>query len=762
MGRRQVLPIDGGSSEDRPPLRQRAELQLASRLHLEQAEQQASSPAEFKALLHELQVHQIELEMQNDELHQTLAELDNAKSRFENFYDYAPVGYCSVSSTGQIDQANLTTASMLGVSRDALQGQLITNFIAPDDQDVFYLFRKRLETIIPKVSSCELRLTRADGSKFWTHLVALAESDEDASNALRLVISDITERKRAEERLHLAASVFDHSCDGIVVTDAQGNVTEVNPAFTSITGYSREEMLGSNMRILQSGLQDSAFFANMWEELFRAGVWRGEIWNRRKGGEVYPELLDISVVPRGNGEQKYYVGIFSDITRFKAHEIQLEKLAHFDALTGLPNRLLTTDRLQQAMANARRTEQGLAVVFIDLDSFKDINDQHGHTAGDQVLIAAARHMQKELREGDTLARLGGDEFVAILVNMGDLETSTPLLDRLVAAAAQTTVFDGQMLKVTASLGVTWYPQEQEVVADQLIRQADQAMYRAKVAGKNRYQVFDAVEDKSIRGWHEDLEHIEHALHQGEFVLHYQPKVNLRNGQIVGVEALIRWEHPKKGLLAPAAFLPAVNEHAMAIDIGEWVIDTALGQVEAWKTQGLNIPVSVNVGARQLQQKNFVSRLGELLGKHPRVAPTELTLEILETNALQDIAYVAKVIENCRQMGVAFALDDFGTGYSSLTYLKHLRVAELKIDQSFVRGMLGDSDNLPILKGILGMAAAFNHKVIAEGVETEKHGRMLLQLGCELAQGYAIARPMSPSEMPVWSEVWQSQNTWYKQ
>jgi EAL domain-containing protein (putative c-di-GMP-specific phosphodiesterase class I) len=371
-------------------------------------------------------------------------------------------------------------------------------------------------------------------------------------------------------------------------------------------------------------------------------------------------------------------------------------------------------------------------------------------------------MQHVLREGDTLARIGGDEFVAVLVNMGDLKSCAPLLDRLIFAAAQSIVFNGQMLQVTASLGVTWYPQEQEVVAEQLLRQADHAMYRAKVAGKNRYQVFDADEDRNIRGWHEDLEHIERALQKCELVLHYQPKVNLLTGQMVGVEALIRWEHPNKGLLAPAAFLPVIEEHALAIDVGEWVIDTALGQVEAWQSQGLTVPMSVNVGARQLQQTNFVSRLAALLDRHPGVAPQDLTLEILETSAVQDIAYVAKVIEDCRKMGVTFALDDFGTGYSSLTYLKHLRVAQLKIDQSFVRGMPVDADNLPILRGIIGMAQAFNHRVIAEGVETLKQGTMLLQLGCELGQGYAIARPMPADELPKWASVWQAPTAWCKQ
>jgi diguanylate cyclase (GGDEF)-like protein/PAS domain S-box-containing protein len=650
----------------------------------------------------------------------------------------------------------------LGYETDAVIGKTDSELMAP-------AYAKELEAIKRRVIETrqatrqEVVTAAPNGrAEFYDLSVEPLLNDFGDIVGITCAAADITERKRAEERLQLAASVFRHTHEGIVVTDTQGTITEVNDAFTRITGYSRAEVLGRNMRILHSGKQDNVFYARMWDELARTGGWRGEIWNRRKDGELYPELLDISVVPSEKGEVKSYVGVFTDISKFKAHESQLEMLAHFDALTGLPNRLLAADRLQQAMANARRTGQGVAVVFIDLDGFKDVNDKYGHPAGDQMLIAVARNMQHILREGDTLARIGGDEFVVVLVNMGDLKTCAPLLDRLIDAAAQSIVFNGHLLNVTASLGVTWYPQGQEVVAEQLLRQADQAMYRAKIAGKNRYRVFDAVEDSSIRGWHEELEHIERALHQGEFVLHYQPKVNLLTGQMLGVEALIRWEHPNKGLLAPAAFLPVIDEHALAIDIGEWVIDTALSQIETWQSQGLNVPISVNVGALQLQQTNFVSRLGALLDRHPGVAPKDLTLEILETNAVQDITYVAKVIEDCRKMGVTFALDDFGTGYSSLTYLKHLRVAELKIDQSFVRGMLGDEDNLPILNGIMGMAKAFNHQVIAEGVETVKHGTMLLELGCERAQGYAIARPMPADELPAWASAWQPPTAWCKQ
>lgn len=318
------------------------------------------------------------------------------------------------------------------------------------------------------------------------------------------------------------------------------------------------------------------------------------------------------------------------------------------------------------------------------------------------------------------------------------------------------------VQVSASIGITFYPQKQDIDADQLLRQADQAMYQAKVAGKNRYHLFDAEQDSSLRGHHESLERIRLALAQGEFLLHYQPKVNMRTGQVIGAEALIRWQHPEKGLLPPALFLPVIEDHPLAVEVGEWVIDTALVQMERWHILGLDVPVSVNVGARQLQEADFVERLQGILAKHPQIKPSCLELEVLETSALADMAQASQVIQDCAELGVRFALDDFGTGYSSLTYLKKLRVKQIKIDQTFVRNMLEDPDDLAILVGVIGLAEAFNHEVIAEGVETIEHGTALLKLGCGLAQGYGIARPMPAADMPAWAAVWRPDAAWAAQ
>ncbi|WP_020507445.1 EAL domain-containing protein [Lamprocystis purpurea] len=593
------------------------------------------------------------------------------------------------------------------------------------------------------------------GLLFWLMLSMI----NTRVNARRIADQLTEEVRRREERLYLAASVFTHAWEGIMITAADGTILDVNDAFGRITSYSSDDVLGRNPRILSSGLHGAAFYEAMWRALLEQGQWSGEIWNRRKSGEVYAVMQTISAVRDTQGCIRQYVALFSDVTLMKEQERALEYIAHYDVLTRLPNRVLLADRLRQGMVLAQRNARLLAVAFLDLDGFKTINDHHGHAAGDQLLIAAAAGMQRVLREGDTLARIGGDEFVAVLIDLADIQASVPLLARLLTAAAQSVPVGEHVLQVSASVGVTFYPQAEDIDAEQLLRQADQAMYQAKLAGKNRYHVFDPELDRSVRGHHERLEQIRHALAEREFVLYYQPKVNLRTGTVIGVEALIRWQHPQLGLLLPAAFLPAIEDHPLAVAIGEWVIDSALIQMERWRTIGLEIPISVNVGARQLQQVDFVDRLYEILAAHPSLRPTDLELEVLETSALADLARVSLIIERCRELGVRFALDDFGTGYASLTYLKRLPVTQIKIDQSFVRGMLDDPDDLAILDGVLALAAAFDRQVIAEGVETVEHGVMLLRLGCELAQGYGIARPMPAAEVPGWTVTWRSDPAW---
>jgi diguanylate cyclase (GGDEF)-like protein/PAS domain S-box-containing protein len=578
---------------------------------------------------------------------------------------------------------------------------------------------------------------------------------EDEARLAALAI----EKSLADARLLLFANVFSHAREGIIITDVNSTIVEVNDTFSQITGYSREEAIGHSSRVLlNSGRQAPEFYAARRRTIEATGYWSGEVWNRRKNGEIFAEMLTISVVRDPGGAVQNFVALFTDITPMKAQQQQLEHIAHFDSLTSLPNRVLLADRLHQALTQSQRRGISVAVVYLDLDGFKAVNDLHGHGLGDEMLVALAQRMKAALRDGDTLARIGGDEFVAVLVDLEQVHDAEPVLQRLLKAAADPVQLGGSMQQVSASIGVTIYPQD-NAEADLLLRHADQAMYVAKQAGKNRYHLFDVALDSAVTAQRESIERIQLALEQGEFVLHYQPKINMRSGAVVGAEALIRWQHPERGLLAPAAFLPIIENHSMSVAVGEWVIASALDQMTRWSAMALDLTVSVNIAARQLQQDQFASRLTQLLAGYPAVAPRRLELEILETSALEDLAQVFQAIKACQSLGVRFALDDFGTGYSSLTHLRHLPAEIIKIDQSFVRDMLDDGDDLAIVQGVIGLATAFHHEVIAEGVETSAHGRQLLQLGCELAQGYGIARPMPPADLPDWVRAWEVAAHW---
>ena len=580
----------------------------------------------------------------------------------------------------------------------------------------------------------------------------------DNSGYLLVEHEPINRQKVIESRLRLMANIFKNAKEGIFITDTNGIILEVNETFTEITGYSREEVLGQNPRILKSGRQSDEFYASLWHDISVKGHWYGEVWNRRKNGEVYAEMASINAVTNEAGENQNYVAIFSDITWIKEHERQLKHIAHYDALTGLPNRVLLADRLSQAMDEALRRGKILTIAYLDLDGFKQINDDHGHGIGDDILIILTKRFINALRDGDTLARIGGDEFIAVISDLDKPHDCEPILNDLLLAAREPIEINDEWIVLSASIGATIYPQD-TAEGEQLLRHADQAMYMAKLSGKNCYHLFDISLDLAIKTRRESLEQIRHALQEKQFVLYYQPKVNMKTGVVIGVEALIRWRHPNRGLIAPVHFLPIIEEHSEAVVLGEWVIQEALKQMHEWNLVGIRLKISVNIGARQIQQSDFVSRLSEILKENPLISATDLELEILETSALEDLAKVSSVMQACKKIGVQFAIDDFGTGYSSLTYLKHLPADILKIDQSFVKDMLLYPDDMAIVKGVIGLVAAFQRDVIAEGVESIEHGASLIKLGCFMGQGYGIAKPMPPEDLPMWLTNWKPDSTW---
>ena len=563
---------------------------------------------------------------------------------------------------------------------------------------------------------------------------------------------DISEHKQAEEMLRLSASVFTNSYDAIMITDSENRFVDVNPAFTRITGYSREEVLGCKPSLLSSGRHDREFYAQMWRSLLERDHWRGEVWNRRKSGEVYPESLSITCVRDDRKQVIHHVALFSDISRLQAHADELDRIAHFDPLTGVPNRRLLDDRLKHAIAHAERSGQALAVCMLDLDGFKPINDQFGHEAGDHLLIEIVSRLQSMLRKVDTVARLGGDEFALLL---GDLENHT-VFDRILNEVRKPVRMGGAEVSVSASVGVTLYPEDHSD-ADTLLRHADQAMYRAKQRGRNCVQLFDTGVEQSLQAQQEMRLRLAQALEKQEFVLHYQPKVDMLQRRPIGAEALVRWQHPERGLLPPAEFLPMIEGSDLEAGLGEWVIRTALEQIDRWREAGLNLPVAVNVSPRHLLKPGFVRTLRHALSLHPAIAPEQLEIELVESTAITDMHTALEVLSACRQLGVRLALDDFGTGYASLAYFRRLPINVLKIDHSFVRDMLTDADDRAIVLSVVHLAQSFDREVIAEGVETLEHAQALIDIGCHLGQGFGIARPMPPEHLPGWVSWYAATN-----
>jgi diguanylate cyclase (GGDEF)-like protein/PAS domain S-box-containing protein len=689
-------------------------------------------------------------------------ELSKSRNLLSTIIEAIPMSICWKDSQSRYLGCNTQFAINAGVkSADEIIDKF-DNELAWGEQAAKYQLNDQqvISSGVPKLSYEESYISPT-GEFFWINKSKAPIHDKhNAVIGMVGVYEDITVRRNSQEKLRLAASVFTYAKESISITDADGLILDVNQAFTQITGYSREEAIGQNSRILHSGRQSASFYTDMWKAILNEGYWSGELWNKRKNGEVYIESKTISAVRDKDDNTTHYLALGNDITPMKQYQDQLEHIAHYDLLTDLPNRVLLADRLGQAMLHCKRDGKSLAVVFLDLDGFKAVNDTYGHDVGDELLIALSLRMKDALRESDSLARIGGDEFVAVLTDLAIVEDCKPVLERLLLAASEPATIGDVIFNVSASIGVTLYPQD-NTDADLLMRHADQAMYAAKELGKNRYHFFDTAQDYAVKLQQINLDAIRYALDNHQFVLYYQPKVNMKTGTVIGVEALIRWRHPERGLLSPNEFLPAIENNPMSIEMGEWVIDSALTQIGQWQKMNLNLTVStsVNIAAVQLQQKDFTQRLAALLAGHPDVEPRYLELEVLETSALDDVNHVSSTMQACIALGVNFALDDFGTGYSSLTYLRRLPAKLIKIDQSFIRDMLHDADDLAIVEGVITLAKSFKREVIAEGVESIEHGTALLKLGCDLAQGYGIARPMPAEDIPAWINEWKPDNAW---
>lgn len=568
------------------------------------------------------------------------------------------------------------------------------------------------------------------------------------------------------ERGHkmLSQSIFENTSEAIVITNAEQCILSVNRTFTHVTGYSHEEVVGKTPRILNSGVHDQAFYESMWEHLKINGNWRGEIVNRRKSGDLYHELLSISTIKNDEGVVEYYVAIFTDVSEIKTTQHQLEKLSHFDSLTQLPNRYYLEKLLKQNAEFCRLNNTILAVLYLDIDDFKAINDSHGHEVGDALLVEFSKRLKSSLRENDIASRVGGDEFVVLLPGLDDIEDCRRVIERIlmVLRLSYDNDLNCECGTVSASIGVAVLNGRDGSEEESLLRHANQAMFVTKHQGKGYYHIFDATSDRLALANHEMKERIAWALENNDLLLYYQPKVNMVEGRVVGFEALIRWNKPDFGIVSPGEFMPLIMSSQLDVEIGNWVIEEALAQMDLWRMQGICLPISVNISGHQLQQNGFVETISAALRRFPYVLPEQLELEILETAALEDIHRVIAVINDCKKIGISFALDDFGTGYSSLAYFKRLPIDTVKIDQSFVRDMIHDKDDLAIVEGVVALSQAFKRKVVAEGVETAKHGKMLIAIGCDLAQGYTIAKPMPAHEVPRFLESFTPDSSWKRQ
>lgn len=663
---------------------------------------------------------------------------------FRAFFEMAGLGVAQVDrDAGSFVKVNRKFCEMTGCTARELRVMTWRDLVRPRDLDVL---KDAMGTLLAerlRETTLETRLVRRDGSMFWGMVtVSALWADGDRPEFYLVVVRDISARKDAEEQLLLANKVFENTVEGIVVTDPAGQIVQVNPGFTAITGYSAEEAVGHNPRILKSDRHPQHFYHDMWVRLVREGYWAGEIWNRRKNGESYPEWLTISAVRNEAGQTTNYVSIFHDITALKRQEDALKYQAQHDALTGLPNRVLLDDRLRMALAQLGRSGEKLALLFLDLDNFKNINDGLGHGAGDALLVELSRRLEGLLRAGDTLARLGGDEFLILLPEVDAVEDVSHIAARILEALGRPFSLGDVEFFVTASLGVTIAPDDGDE-AGKLVKNADMAMYRAKSLGRNNYQFFTPEMDAAAHRRISLESRLRKAIEGERFELHYQPLVRMDTGRIVGVEALVRWRDGET-LVSPAEFIPLAEDSGLILPLGDWVLRTAALQAKAWQDAGHELGMSVNISSRQFAGPGLVQALRDVL-LHTALAPGRLSFEITESMLMGDVARAEATLNSLREAGGTFYLDDFGTGYSSLSYLKRLPIDGLKIDRSFVGDITEDQDSLAIVTAIVSMARTLNLRIVAEGVETEAQRRILAGLGPMTMQGYLASRPLPAAE-----------------
>ena len=678
-----------------------------------------------------------------------------------------------VCDNGRITYVNPAGVRLLGFrSSRRLLGQTLTDFVVSDDREAVSrlmagtgkrrkpatvrLVRATKRDAIVEMWASPLPDHDIAGTIVQAHdctartaaeaelLQARAELEARVADGARALTTETADRRRAEDGLRLAGRVIHTLHEAVVIADRDFRVSSVNPAFTEITGYAPEEVLGLRAQFLDAIEADEALSRKMWRSLGSEGRWEGECWNQRNGGEGYAQHLSLVAISDENGSVTQYAAVLSDITKRKQDEERILYQANFDALTGLPNRTLFLDRLIQSMANCDRPMRKVALLFIDLDGFKLVNDTLGHDVGDQMLKEAARRLVACVRNGDTVARLGGDEFTVIMPDLKDMSSPPVVAQRVLDSLTKAFHLKNQEFFVSASIGITVYPDDGENAND-LLRNADTAMYRVKDHGKAHYQFFTTDMNDGIKDQLVLKNGLAKALERQEFELFYQPKLEIRSGRITGVEALMRWSSPNLGLVPPDKFIPILEETGQVIEVGEWVIRAACAQHRAWLDAGFPpIPIAVNLSARQLREAAFVAIVERGLND-TRIAPNGLHIEITESMLMSDAEQTVIALRDLHDMGIHMAIDDFGTGYSSLSYLKKFPIDTIKIDRSFVADIATSPDDAEIIRTIINMGQTMNRRVVAEGVETQDQLGLLSSYLCDEIQGYLFSPPLPSDE-----------------
>ncbi|MBB5021174.1 EAL domain-containing protein [Desulfurispira natronophila] len=678
------------------------------------------------------------------ELKEAEEALQQSERRYRDLSELLPLAVFEADAQARLTYVNQAAFKMFGYTQhDLEQGIFIPQTIAPEDHE---RLQKNMHNLVAKQSEQSNIYTavRKDGTPFIVRVYVTAIVEENRLQGFRGILLDITDQVEAQTQLRIAAVAFE-SQEAMMVTDANANILQVNQAFSETTGYSAEEVIGKNPRFLQSGYHDETFYEKMWQSITETGMWQGEIWDQRKNGEVFPKWLTISAVRDDQGHVTHYVGSHFDITERKRAEEKIAELAYFDQLTGVPNRTLFNDRIHQAMMASNRSGVYGALLFIDLDNFKTLNDTLGHDTGDDLLKQVARRLTSCVRGEDTVARLGGDEFLVMIANLSDDKTEAANNAELIAEKILTTLnapydLSGMTHHSTQSIGVTLFHGDSTPI-DELMKQADMAMYKAKASGRDAIRFFDPEMEIAIANRSALEKDLRTAIQEDELELHYQPQIE-EGETIIGAEALARWTHPQRGRVSPGEFIPLAEESGLILPLGKWVIQESCRQLARWQQQPelANLTLAINVSPRQFREHSFVEEVLQALAE-TKADPDKLKIELTESLLVENVEEIVLKMQRLRSHGVHFSLDDFGTGYSSLVYLKKLPLDQLKIDQSFVRDILVDSNDATIAKTIVALSESFGLNVLAEGVEEEAQRQFLLNVGCSTYQGYLFSPPL---------------------